>query len=65
MNLFYRIMDNVTFKKVEKSLLNQIEEYEKILLRSPEHSALFSAAIEVNKKLLVELKDHFEWIDKD
>ena len=63
--LVYKIMDNVTFKMVEKSILQEIDEYEKIVLRSPENEGVFSAAIESNKKLLIELKDHFEWIEKD
>ena len=63
--LVYKIMDNVTFKKVETSILRDIEEFKKIIHRSPESEGVFSSAIERNKKILVELKDHFEWIDKD
>lgn len=63
--LIYKIMDNVTFKKVENSILREIEDYERILLRFPENASVFSSAVERNKKLLVELKDHFEWIEKD
>lgn len=63
--LVYKIMDNITFKEVETSILREIEEFERIALRYPETACVFSSAIERNKKILVELKDHFEWIEKD
>lgn len=62
--LIYKIMDNISFNQIKKSILHEIEDYEKIIRNFPEHDQLFSDAIEKDKKILLELEDHFEWIIK-
>ena len=66
--LIYKIMENVTFKQIEKSILSEINEYREIISRNldnPDYSSVFTHAIHRDLELLIELKDHFEWIDND